>query len=312
VTRAGAVTFSIVMPSYNTEATIDAAIRSVLAQTRGDFELIVADDGSTDGTAGRIERFLEDGRITLIRAPHRGPSAARNAAIAEAAGEYVCFLDSDDLWLPTYLEVMWGTLQSRPEASVAFTDAWVLFDAVKKIGRRTAMAEYRPSSMPTEPSAFLRALLEQGNFVYYAAMVRRQALEAVGAFNEGLRGPEDYELWLRLAAHGCSFVFCNEPLAVYRRRPGQITADPTTIDRALPEVYRLVVEEYDVGEDVRAVASREARHLAGRTSAAPSHRRARLRSGLVGRPYGALSRLRWFYRRPPESIRRAFPNLDEV
>jgi cellulose synthase/poly-beta-1,6-N-acetylglucosamine synthase-like glycosyltransferase len=310
--RAGAITFSIVMPSYNTEATIDAAIRSVLSQTRGDFELIVADDGSTDGTASRIERFLEDGRIQLIRAPHRGPAAARNAAVAESVGEYVCFLDSDDLWLPVYLEVMWATLQAHPNASVAFTDAWVLFDAVKKIGRRTAMAEYRPSSIPDAPAAFLRALLEDGNFVYYSAMVRRRALEAAGVFNESLRGPEDYELWLRIAAHGCSFVHCEQVLAVYRRRPGQITADPGTIDRALPEVYRLIVDEYDVDESIRSVATREAQLLAERGSAAPSRGRARLNSGPLARPYSALSHLRWFYRRPPESVRQAFPNLDEV
>src|SRR5262245_44942919 len=117
------------MPAYNTEQTIEAAIVSVLSQARSDFELIVADDGSSDDTPARIERFLEDGRVRLIRGDHRGPSGARNAAIAEALGEYICFLDSDDLWLPSYLEVMSAMLSGAPRAAVAFTDAWVLFDA---------------------------------------------------------------------------------------------------------------------------------------------------------------------------------------
>jgi cellulose synthase/poly-beta-1,6-N-acetylglucosamine synthase-like glycosyltransferase len=307
-----APTFSIIMPSYNTGATIDAAIRSVLTQTRADLELIVADDGSTDDTPTRVQRFQEDTRVKLIRAQHRGPSAARNAALAEALGEYVCFLDSDDVWLPTYLDVMAATLRANPDAAVAYTDAWVLFDSVKKIGRRTAMAEYRPASVPQEPTAFLCALLESGNFVYYSAMVRRCALEAAGPFNETLRGPEDYELWLRIAAHGYAFVRCHEVLAVYRRRPGQLTADPSTIDRALPEVYRLVVDEYDVHDRVREVASRRARQHAERIREPAAHSWTRLRASVLARPYGAFLRLRWFYRRPPESVRNAFPNLDEL
>jgi len=154
------VVFSIAMPAYNTGKTIDAAIESVLRQTRGDFELIVVDDGSTDDTVARVERYLGDARISLVRQSNAGPSAARNTAIAQAVGEYVSFLDSDDLWLPRYLEVMGATLEANPRAAAAFTDAWVLNDEIKRIARSTVMAPWQPPTIPTEPSMFLRALLE--------------------------------------------------------------------------------------------------------------------------------------------------------
>src|SRR4051812_28108863 len=99
-------TFSVAIPAYNAAATIAPALRSVLAQTRGDFEAIVVDDGSTDATAEAVGPFLEDGRITLVQQENRGLSGARNTALASARGRYVSLLDSDDLWLPHYLERM--------------------------------------------------------------------------------------------------------------------------------------------------------------------------------------------------------------
>jgi glycosyltransferase involved in cell wall biosynthesis len=307
-----AVSFSIVMPSYNTEATIDAAIESVLGQTRPDFELIVADDGSTDSTAARVERFLGDRRIKLIAQPHRGPSAARNAAIAESVGEYVSFLDSDDLWLPRYLEVMAATVRDNPQATVAYTDAWVLYDEIKRIARGTAMNAYLPPAIPREPRAFLRALLEHGNFVYYSATVRRSALVDVGGFNEALQASVDYELWLRVASRGHTFVRCPETLAVYRRRAGQITSDPAAIDRALPEVFRLVAEEYDVPDEIRALTRRRRREQEQRSSATRERAHPRRLPATLRGVYRVFWRLRWFYLRTPAKVREAFPDLDTV
>src|SRR4051794_19536973 len=93
------------MPAYNTGDFVGMAIGSVLRQTCGDFELIVVDDGSTDDTAERVRRCA-DARVRLIQQTNRGPAAARNTAIRAACGAYVSMLDSDDLWLPSYLESM--------------------------------------------------------------------------------------------------------------------------------------------------------------------------------------------------------------
>lgn len=301
----------MVMPAYNTEAWVGPAIESVLNQTRRDFELIVVDDGSTDQTVPTVEQFVQqDDRISLITQQHRGSSAARNAAIARSVGEYVSFIDSDDLWLPRYLEVMATTLEAHPRAAVAHTDAWVLFDEVKKIARGSAMGAYLPPAVPGEPLEFLRALLEHHNFVYGATTVRRRALDEVGGFREDLRASLDYELWMRIAAHGHSFVRCPENLAVYRRRGDQITSDPAAHHRSLPEVYRIVAEEYDVPDDIRELA-RQLRQAWIRSSDHPVMTRRRVPQAL--RPvHSVLWQLRWFHIRPPAKVRQAFPDLKMV
>jgi glycosyltransferase involved in cell wall biosynthesis len=307
------ISFSIVMPAYNSEATIDAAIESVLRQTRRDFELIVVDDGSTDNTVARVERYLGAGRIKLITQPHLGSSAARNRAIAESVGEYVSLLDSDDVWLPRYLEVMGETLNANPQAAVAFTDAWVLNDDIKKIARRTAMSAWRPSTDPSEPAAFLRALLEHGNFVYASATVRRPVLVDVGGFREALPACVDYELWLRIAANGYRFIRCPEILAVYRRRrAGQITSNPATMERAFSEVFRIVAEEYDVADEIRALALRLMREQEPRIRKARQRRRSSRLPPAAFRLYRPVWRLRWFFLRPPAEVREAFPNIDVI
>lgn len=304
-------TFSVVVPSYNAAGTIGSAIRSVLGQTRSDFELIVVDDRSTDGSAAIIKSFVSDKRVTLIeREQNGGQSAARNTGIGRATGQYICLLDSDDVWLPRYLEAMAQTFEAHPRASVVYTDAWVLYDGICRILRRTAMETYRPPTIPRAPAEFLRALLEYGNFVYYSAAIRGSALRDIGGYNEALRGAPDYELWMRLAATGHTFVRCDEILAIYRRRPGQLTADPIWTERALTEIYQLVIDEYDVPGELRQLAARRADELLRRRAEEPDRRRPRL--PLVSGLRGAFARLRWFYLRPPASVREAFPSLSEI
>jgi glycosyltransferase involved in cell wall biosynthesis len=303
-------TFSVVIPSFNNAATIGSAIRSVLRQTRSDFELIVVDDASTDATRHLVEGFLDDERVTLVtRDVNGGQSAARNTGITRARGTFVCFLDSDDLWLPAYLEMMAKTLETTPHAAVAYTDAWVLYDGLGRILRRTAMEAYRPSVTPVDPAAFLLALLEYGNFVYYSITARRDALQGVGGYDEALRGAPDYELWLRLCAAGHLFVRCSETLGIYRRRQGQLTGDAEFKARASAKIFQVVLEEHDLSEEARRIASRRAAEYERAATLGPSSRR---RLPIFSGPDGALARLRWFYRRPPASVRDAFPNLNEI
>jgi len=296
--------FSVVMPAYDAAATIAVAIESVLGQTRGDFELIVVDDGSTDATAEVVEPYLDDDRVRLIRQSNAGQAHARNAALEVASGSFVSLLDSDDIWLPRYLEAMGATLDRHPAAAVAYTDAWVFHQDVARIARRSASQPIHPRVPPADPAAFLRALLDLGNFVFMGVTMRAEALAAVGPFRPGVDGSEDYELWLRLAAHGHRFVRCPETLVIYRRRPGQMTSQVESMRRSAGEVLRIVEEEYDVPADVRELARRR-RPVSdlrppGRPRAVP---------GPVAPVYRALSRLRWFYLRPPRPVREAFPDL---
>jgi glycosyltransferase involved in cell wall biosynthesis len=298
-------TFSVLMPAYNAEATIASAIGSVLRQTRSDFELIIVDDGSTDTTTSRIKPFVRDSRIRLLSQANQGPSAARNRAIADARGKYVSLLDSDDLWLPHYLETMGATFDADANAGVAYTDsAWILDSSsgrIRRAGRVESVAPRAPSNA-IHPQEFLRALLRRGNYVFVGATIRRSVLDRVGGFRVDVHWAEDYELWLRIASKGYRFVHCPSRLVIYRERPGQLSSDRRRMLTTAERVYRIVAEEYDVEDDVRELARQRMREKARHLSTLDSSE-SRSTPRPFRRPYEALSRIRNFYFRPPREIR---------
>ncbi|HEX2044489.1 MAG TPA: glycosyltransferase [Gaiellaceae bacterium] len=307
-----APTFTIAMAARDAAATIDAAIRSVLAQTRPDFELVVVDDGSADGTAQVVERFLGDGRVSLVRTEHRGAAAARNEAVAAGSGRYVSMLDSDDLWLPTYLESMDATLRASPRAGLAYTDAWVLDDATRRFQRVTAM-HYQdpPDPAPDDPAAFLAHLVER-NFVFTSATVPRDVFEEAGGFDARLDACEDYELWLRIVSRGRRAVRAPGILAVYRRRRGSVSDDEERMLAAMARVLRLTAGDRlppELRARADARAARLEAELAARRGARgvrPALVRARLRA--VRAKEAALRPVLW-RRTPPPAVRSAFGDL---
>src|SRR5713226_4493070 len=111
---------SIVIPTYNGSRFIQSALTTVLSQTFSDWELIVVDDGSADGTPDLINEYASEPRITILRLDHQGLARARNRGLAVAQGDYVAFLDVDDQWRPTYLAQMGRALEHAPEAVAAF------------------------------------------------------------------------------------------------------------------------------------------------------------------------------------------------
>ncbi len=255
-------TFTIAMPAYNAGRTIRAAIRSVLAQTRSDFELLIVDDGSQDDTTAQVARFEDDERVRLFRQENSGPGAARNLAIIAGRGRYVSMLDSDDLWLPTYLESMAAILDGDSDVGLAYTDAWVLDDATGRIRRTTAMHyQHPPRDSPRDPLEFLALLLKRGNFVFTSTTVRRSVLEQVGLFEAALKPAEDFGLWLRIVAGGFRAMRTPGNLAVYRKHPGSLSTNEAAILEGERESVRLVAEEYDVPEWIRALAETRLRKL---------------------------------------------------
>jgi glycosyltransferase involved in cell wall biosynthesis len=262
--------FSVVMPAHDNAATIGEAIESVRGQTRSDWELIVVDDCSGDGTADVAEAFA-DPRISVVReSKNRGPSAARNQGISLAQAPVVCPLDSDDLWLPQYLETMASALDSNPAAAVACADAWVFDEGTGRVRKRSAVAAQNPPDpVPDDPHAFLLELLRH-NFVYYSVAARRESLVAVGGYDERLWVGEDWELWLRLAAAGYRFAPVSDLLGLHRKRTGSLTS---ALDRLLAgrrEVYRVVAEDWDASPEIRdlALSMMRARDLRSRRRAA--------------------------------------------
>jgi glycosyltransferase involved in cell wall biosynthesis len=296
------ITFTVVVPAYNAARTIGSAIRSVLAQTRQDFEVIVVDDGSTDGTSDRASVYESDPRIRVIRQPNRGPSAARNAGIAAARGSYVSTLDADDLWLPEYLEVMGAALEDTPGAGLAYTDAWVLDDMTGRIRRRSAMSYQRPPKVVPDPHSFFRLLLER-NFIYNSVTAPRSVLERAGGYDESLWTSEDWELWLRIAATGTAAVRPPGKLGIHRKHSASLTSDPRRIARSTCEVYRRFAQDPNADADVRALAERQLEQWTKMLRDLESPTRLaslRGRAGAIKRQ--ALSR--WIWRRPPVAVER--------
>lgn len=207
---------SIVMPTYNRAALIVEAIASVIAQTYRNWELLIADDGSTDDTADRVRGF-QDSRIVLLMQPRIGSAAAmRNRALAHAKGSLVAFLDSDDLWKPSKLQMQVRQLQARPEIGLLYSRAEV-FNA-------GGVIEVMPrDSAAPQGQVFWR--LSLGNFVPSSTViVRASVLRETGLQCERAGISEDYEHWLRVARR-FEFGFAPEVTAAYRKHDGNISAN---------------------------------------------------------------------------------------
>ena len=200
---------SIIIPCYNSGLYVGAAIQSALAQTWPDIEVIVVDDGSTDDATLRVLNASASSRVRIIHQANAGPSAARNRAIQEAAGDYILPLDADDTLQPTYAEKAVAVLDARPKVGVVYCKA-MKFGVVQG---------------PWELPAYALTELVIDNVIFVSAMFRRSDWELVGGFDEGLRfGIEDYDFWVKLVHRGREVVQLDEYLFNYRVREGSRTA----------------------------------------------------------------------------------------
>jgi glycosyltransferase involved in cell wall biosynthesis len=301
--------FSVIIPAFNAAGTVSSAIDSVLAQTTSDLEVVVVDDGSTDGTGELVGQFA-DPRIRLISQSNRGLPAARNAGIAAARAEYVAFLDSDDLLLPDYLELSGRALRENPGAGFAYTDAYVFDDVSGRVRHRSAMARNRPPvPAPTDRDTFLLALLER-NFVFVAVTAPKPVLDTVGGFDESRTSSEDYELWLRIVLRGYRAAWVPGRHALYRKRARQMSRNLATMSRNLADVYE--------GLSMQAMPTPAHRELLARRRR-DSRRAVRVISPLARMiPLDLITALRragvgeaW-YDAPPADVAAAFPDLTAV
>lgn len=181
---------SIIIPTYNRRDFLREAIRSVLEQSFRDFELIVVDDGSDDGTREMIQREFP-GLLTYLYQENQGVSRARNRGLKLAQGEFVAFLDSDDLWLPRKLERQMAFMQSQPKAQICYTDEIWIRRGVR-VNPKKKHAKY---SGWIYPRCLPLCIISPSS-----ALMRRGLLEEVGGFDEELPVCEDYDLWLRISA----------------------------------------------------------------------------------------------------------------
>ena len=211
---------SIIMPAFNAEKTIYSAIDSVLNQSFNEWELLIINDGSSDGTLDVISVF-KDKRIKLINQANQGVAAARNSGLKIACGEYIAFLDADDLWLPSKIQKQVSTFsQFGEEVALIYTGY-----------RGFKFSSIDSFSMVTEPiniheDDYYR-LLVSDYIATLTVMIRRDILKEIGYFREDLRGTEDWDYWIRIAKL-YKLKKINEELALYRISSGSLSSNKLT------------------------------------------------------------------------------------
>jgi glycosyltransferase involved in cell wall biosynthesis len=216
---------SIVLPTFNRLQYLRPAIDSVFAQTFTDWELIVADDGSEGETAAYLAALADPPQVKVLRLPHTGnPGAVRNAAWRAALGEYIAFLDSDDVWLPQKLALQIASLRSHPHRGWSHTAFAVIDDSGNQL--TGARARWWPA---TEGWILDRLIKMETVIAIPSVVVRRQLLEQVGGFDLKQRMCEDYDLWLRLAVLS-EIDGVREPLLLVRSHREHFHKDPIVFE----------------------------------------------------------------------------------
>lgn len=204
---------SVIIPCYNGSDDVTGAIDCALAQTNCAAEVIVINDGSTDRSAEVLDSYGD--RIRAVHQSNKGLAATRNVGIELARGEWVAFLDHDDLWLP-------GKLASQLKIA-ADQNADVVYTNTENFGEIDRIDTVRsdPNNMPS--GDLFEALLMDNFFVVSSVIAKRSVLRSVGGFTESFSMVEDWDLWLRLAAQGCQFAPVREVQTRYRWRSGSMS-----------------------------------------------------------------------------------------
>ena len=245
---------SVVIPTYNREALLPEALDSVLAQDWPELEVVVVENGSTDGTPELLSEYEKrHGEVLqVIRLhPNQGPSKARNAGILAARHEFIAFLDSDNRWVH-------GKLERQMPAFAADPSLDLLFAGYSTFGVG-APREVLLDSWSAAPDQALEELLVGCCINTSTVVAKREALKQVGLFDPTTDGLEDYELWLRMAARGLRIGYLAEPLAEYRLHPGSISGD---LGRASVLTERVFEQLFSSGDLPQAVRERRRFHLA--------------------------------------------------
>jgi glycosyltransferase involved in cell wall biosynthesis len=206
---------SVVIPAYNAITYLPKTLDSVLQQTFTDFEVSIVNDGSTDSIASWFATVKDD-RVRLISQPNQGLPGARNTGIMEAKGEYIAFIDADDLWEPTKLEKQVQCLDAKPEVGLVY--AWTLL--IDRHGNSTGTV----TAAQVEGNVWEKLLLGDVVGSGSAAMVRRSCFDRVGLFDPQLTSIEDCDMWVRIAAD-YPFALIKEVLVYYRQHPSGMSRD---------------------------------------------------------------------------------------
>ena len=227
---------SVIIPTYNRGWVLKEAVESVLAQDFGDYELIVVDDGSTDNSQEILQSYQQD--LIVLRQSNRGVSAARNRGIAEASGQLVAFLDSDDLWLPHKLSHQVGFFNTNPDAVIHQTQEIWIRNGVRVNPKKR---HHKFSGMIFERSLALCLVSPS------AVMIKKSVFDTVGLFDQRLPACEDYDLWLRISCRYPVFLE-DSPLIIKRGGHADQLSRTSGLDRDRIQALKKIIDSGELSK----------------------------------------------------------------
>ncbi len=240
---------SVIIPAYNCADHITESVESALAQDYPNKEIIIIDDGSTDNTLNVLSPFA--GKIIVIQQQNAGSAAARNTGIKAAKGEFVAFLDSDDLWFPGKLSLQLGYMISNPSIGLVY-HAWGVWEPDQQ-------GKYSPLSIPTLPQDKFAIDADKSGWIYEklfsdsiihttSAMIRRELIEKAGLFDEELRKGQDYEYWFRISRY-TQVRKLQAVLSVYRINLQSVTNQPSAVNYGALVINKVLTRWGRTGPD---------------------------------------------------------------
>jgi glycosyltransferase involved in cell wall biosynthesis len=241
---------SVVIPTYNRAALLSRALKSVSSQKFSEYEVIVADDGSSDDTREVVDNWqsILGDRLRPIWLEHRGVAATRNAGMGASRGEVVAFLDSDDEWLPEHLETGFKLFTDNPALGMVFTDHFIYSD--ERIRTKVPVSE-------SQRSLVRNLIIRNAVLLTSVVFLNRKVFEELGGFNENLHGTEDWEYWVRVAVK-YPVEQITEATVIIHQHPNNHSSNPSKAEKQLEAAYqqisRLDIAEYCDKNEVRARA----------------------------------------------------------
>ena len=247
---------SIIMPSYNTATLIAASLDSVFQQTFQDFEVVLVNDGSPD--TPELERVLAPylekhaDQIVYIRQENKRCAGARNTAIGRARGEFLAFLDSDDVWLPDHLSAQMQLFEQDPTLDLVYANGLRVGDPTRQIEFMTLCPSHGPAN-------FQALVMERCQISISTVVTRKVALVRAGLFDENLGRCDDYDMWLRAAFHGAKIAYTRKVQArLNGGRPGSLGISRARMSEAYWKILEKALQTLPLSPSDREVVKNRA------------------------------------------------------
>jgi glycosyltransferase involved in cell wall biosynthesis len=245
---------SVIMPAYNAEQYLPAAVESVLRQSFSDLELLIVDDGSSDRTLEIARQYAAtDSRVRVLEQANAGPGPARNTGFRAATGRLFAFLDSDDEWDETFLSEQIAVLEARPDVDVVIGNARIRGGSRHGQPARPIRGEGQPIT--------LAEILANENALFIMAVFRRETVDAIGGFDPTLLTNEEYEMWIRAALAGHTFTRHTKPLGWYSCRPGSLSSSDTRMLSGILRVFAKTRPVLGPGSPERSILDNQVARL---------------------------------------------------